>query len=75
LINHLKVNVTFVTDKKEVAELITDKKEVAELTATNHSKKIKTENSSSEFERVKMIKEKRCLDFSSKNKEEYNLPF
>ena len=59
MINHSKVNVTFVTDKKEVAELITDKKEVAELTATNLSKKIKTENSSSEFEKAKMIKEKK----------------
>ena len=46
--------------------LITDKKEVAEVS---------TDNYSDEFQRIKMLKEKQCLDFSSKNEEEYNLPF
>ena len=62
-INHLKVNG------------ITDKKEVAEVLAKNLSKKTLTENYSDEFQRIKMLKEKRHLDFSSKNEEEYNLPF
>ena len=33
------------------------------------------DNYSDEFQRIKTLKEKRHLDFSSKNEEEYNLPF
>ena len=64
-INHLKVNCNLFTDKKEVAEVL----------AKNLSKKLLTDNYSDEFQRIKMLKEKRHLDFSSKNEEEYNLPF
>ena len=64
-INPLKVN----------GNLITDKKEVAEVLAKNLSKNSLTDNYSDEFQRIKMLKEKRHLDFSSKNEEEYNLPF
>ena len=64
-INHLKVN----------GNLITDKKEVAEVLAKNLSKNSLTDNYSDEFQRIKMLKEKRYLDFSSQNEEEYNLPF
>ena len=56
-INHLKVN----------GNLITDKKEVAEALAKNLSKNSSTDNYSDEFQRIKMLKEKRRLDFSSKN--------
>ena len=64
-INHLKVNGNFITDKTEVAEVL----------AKNRSKYSSTDNYSDEFQRIKMLKEKRRLDFSSKNEEEYNLPF
>ena len=64
-VNHLKVN----------GNLITDKKEVAEVLAKNLSKHSSTDNYSDEFQRIKMLKEKRRLDFNSKNEEEYNLPF
>jgi len=64
-VNHLKVN----------GNLITDKNEVAEVLAKNLSKKVSTENYSAEFQRIKILKEKRRLDFSSKNEDEYNLPF
>ena len=64
-VNHLKVN----------GNLITDKKEVAEILAKNLSKISSTGNYSDEFQRIKMLEEKQCLDFSSKNEEEYNLPF
>ena len=64
-VNHLKVN----------GNLITDKKEVAEILAKNLSKYSSTENYPDEFQRIKILKEKRRLDFSSKNEEEYNLPF
>ena len=64
-VNHLKVN----------GNLITDKKEVAEVLAKNLSKYSSTDNYSEEFQRIKTLKEKRRLDFSSKNEEEYNLPF
>ena len=64
-VNHLKVN----------GNLITDKKEVAEVLAKNLSKISSTDNYSDEFQKIKMLKEKQCLDFSSKNEEEYNLPF
>ena len=64
-VNHLKVN----------GNLITDKKEVAEVLAKNLSKNSSTDNYSDEFQRIKTLKEKRRLDFSSKNEEEYNLPF
>ena len=53
--------------------LITDKKEVAEVLAKNLSKNSSTDSYSDEFQRIKMLKEKRCLDFSSKNEAEYNL--
>ena len=62
-INHLKVN----------GNLITDKKEVAEVLAKNLSKNSSTDNYSDEFQKEK--RKKRHLDFSSKNEEEYNLPF
>ena len=55
-INHLTVN----------GNLITDKKEVAEVLAKNLSKYSSTNNYSDEFKRIKMLKEKRHLDFSSK---------
>ena len=64
-VNHLKVN----------GNLITDKNEVAEVLAKNLSKKVSTENYSAEFQRIKILKEKRRLDFSSKNEDEYSLPF
>ena len=64
-VNHLKVN----------GNLITNKKEVAEVLAKNLSKNSSTDNYSDEFQRIKTLKEKRHLDFSSKNEEEYNLPF
>ena len=64
-VNHLKVN----------GNLITDKNEVAEVLAKNLSKMVSTENYSAEFQRIKILKEKRRLDFSSKNEDEYNLPF
>ena len=54
-INHLKVN----------GNLITDKKEVAEILAKNLSKNSSTDNYSDQFQRIKMLKEKRHLDFSS----------
>ena len=49
--------------------------EVAGVLAKNLSTNFSTDNSSDEFQRIKMLKEKRCLDFSSKNEEEYNLLF
>ena len=64
-INHLKDN----------GNLITDRKEVAEVLAKNLSKNSSTDNYSDEFQRIKMLKEKQHLDFSSENEEEYNLPF
>ena len=48
---------------------------MAEVLAKNLSKNPSTDNDSDEFQRIKMLKEKRRLDFSSKNEEEYNLPF
>ena len=48
---------------------------MAEVLAKNLSKDSSTENYSDEFQRIEMLKEKRRLDFSSKNEEEYNLPF
>ena len=65
LINHLKVN----------GKIITDKKEVAEALAVKVLKNSSTENYPSEFQRIKMLKEKRRLDFSSTNEEDYNIPF
>ena len=64
-VNHLKVNGNFITDKKEVAEVL----------GKNLSKNCLPDNYSDEFQRIKTLKEKRRLDFSSKNEEEYNLPF
>ena len=55
--------------------VITDKKEVAEVLAKNLSNYSSTDNYSDEFQRIKTLKEKRRLDFSSKIEEEYNLPF
>ena len=51
-VNHLKVN----------GNLITDKKEVAEVLAKNLSKDSSADNYSDEFQRIKMLKEKRHLD-------------
>ena len=48
---------------------------MAEVLAKDLSKFSSTDNYSDEFQRIKMLKEKRRLDFSSKNAEEYNLPF
>ena len=48
---------------------------MAELLAKNLSKNSSMDNYSDEFQRIKMLKEKRRLDFSSRNEEEYNLPF
>ena len=48
---------------------------MAEVLAKNLSKKVSTKNYSDEFQRIKILKEKRRLDFSSKNEDEYNLPF
>ena len=48
-VNHLKVN----------GNLITDKKEVAEVLAKNLSKNSLMDNYSDEFQRIKMLKEKR----------------
>ena len=48
---------------------------MAEVLAKNLSKDSSTENYSDEFQRIKMLKEKRRLDFSSKNEDEYSLPF
>jgi UDP-galactopyranose mutase len=59
------VNDTFITEKKQVADLI----------AANISTNSSTSNYSSDFQKVKTVKEKRRLDFSTKNEEEYNLPF
>ena len=56
-VNHLKVN----------GNLITDKKEAAEVLAKSLSKKSSTNNYSDEFQRIKTLKEKRRLDFYSKN--------
>ena len=64
-VNHLKVN----------CKLITNKKEVVEALAINLSKKSSTDNYPSDCQRIKMLKEKRCLAFSSINEEDYNLPF
>ena len=64
-VNHLNVNGNPITDKKEVAEVL----------AKNLSKHSSMDNYSDEFQRIKTLKEKRRLDFSSKNDEEYNLPF
>ena len=64
-VNRLKVN----------SNLITDKKEVAEVLAKNLSKISSMDYYSDEFQRIKMLKEKRRLDFSSKDEEEYNLSF
>ena len=58
-VNHLKVN----------SKLITNKKEVVEALAINLSKYSLTDNRSSKFQRIKMLKEKRRLDFSSRNKD------
>ena len=70
LINHLQASHTPVTDKKQVAELVT----------TNLFKNCSTENYYSDFQRVKIIfdflkKEKEKKAWTSKNKEEYKLPF
>ena len=48
---------------------------MAEPLAINVSKYSSTDNYSSEFQKIKMLKEKRRLDFSSKNEDDYNLPF
>ena len=64
-VNRLKVN----------SNLITNKKEVAKVLAKNLSKNSLTDYYSDEFQRIKTLKEKRHLDFSSKNEEEYNLAF
>ena len=49
---------------------------MAEVLAKNlPQKKSSTDNYSAEFQRIQMLKEKRRLDFSSKNEEEYKLPF
>ena len=48
---------------------------MAEVLAKNLSKNVSTENYSAEFQRIIILKEKRRLDFSSKNEDEYNLPF
>ena len=48
---------------------------MAEVVAKNLSKISSTDDYSDEFQRIKMLKEKWRLDFSSKNEEEYNLPF
>jgi len=48
---------------------------VVETLAINLSKMSLTGNYSSEFQKIKMIKEKRQLDLSSKNEENYNTPF
>ena len=64
-VNHLKVNDNLITDKKEAAEVL----------AKSLSTKSSTDNYSDEFQRIKTLKEKRRLDFYSKNEQEYNLPF
>ena len=48
-VNHLKVN----------GSLITDKKEIAEVLAKNLSKNSSMDNYSDEFQRIKTLKEKR----------------
>ena len=65
-VNHLKVNGKIITDNN---------KKVAEPLAINLSKYSSTDSYSSEFQKIKMLKEKRRLDFSSKNEDDYNLPF
>ena len=65
-VNHLKVNGKIITDNN---------KKVAEPLAINLSKYSSTDSYSSEFQKIKMLKEKRRLDFSSKNENDYNIPF
>ena len=48
---------------------------MAEVLAKNLSKDSSTDDYYDALQRIKMLKEKRRLDFSSKNEEEYNLPF
>ena len=48
---------------------------MAEALVINLSKHSSTDNYSSEFRKIKMLKEKRRLDFSSTNEEDYNVPF
>ena len=48
---------------------------MAEVLTKILSNNSSTDNYSDEFQMIIMLKEKRRLDFSSKNEEEYNLPF
>ena len=48
---------------------------MAEVLAKNLSKKSSTDNYSDEFQRIKLLKEKRSLDFSFNNEEEDNISF
>ena len=48
---------------------------MAEALAINLSKNSSADNYSSEFQRIKLLTEKRRLDISSKDEDEYILPF
>ena len=48
---------------------------MVEALAINLSKISMTGNYSSEFQKIELLKEKRQLDLSSKNEENYNIPF
>ena len=65
-ISHLIANDTLITDKQQVADLLT----------SNTFKKSRSEKKYSEsFQKAKETKEKKRLNFSTENTEDYDLPF
>jgi ribonuclease HI len=64
-ISQLKVNNSFITNKKDIADTIGD-------TISQNSS---STNYSAEFQRFKNQKEKNRLNFKSSNHENYNMPF
>jgi len=64
-VSQLKVNNSFITNKKEIADTIGE-------TISQHSS---STNYSTEFQRFKDQKEKTRLNFNSSNHENYNMPF
>ena len=56
-------------------KLLTNKKQIAKLLAFNISQNPSTEHYSPCFQKIKTVKEKKRLNFSSDNQEEHNLPF
>ena len=59
---------------RENGNLLTDKNQIANLLASNISQNFSTENDSPYFQKITTVKEKKCLNFSSDNQEDYTLP-